>query len=316
MTNLDEASRMVDTFASCGATSFFVTKTELEWPDHKKVKWGKDYSLDALREKLPGIVRTAAIRHPHGLPDGQEVMAGENVIIRPAGPGIAFVQLDDLNTSEQLERVRPAACIIHATSPGNHQAWVAVSGVPEDKEAFKAFTRRVRQAVGGNDRSASHATRLAGTENFKAKYGPDFPVVSIVEAHPGRVMTKEQLEAMGLLAPETKRIKSVAATKPRRTGSSDIRPRTNKVWPSYAISLASVGLNRSGSGPDRSVADFKWCMTAIDWGWSIEETARKLSEVSEKTRQKLDLGDKGYPLLTAQNAAAEVQRNDQKRGRG
>src|ERR1700733_12292693 len=112
MTDLDEASRMVDTFASCRATSFFVTKTELEWPDHKKVKWGKNYSLEALREKLPGIVRTATIRHAYTLPDGQEMMAGENVIIRPTGKGVAFIQLDDLNSTEQLERVRAAACII------------------------------------------------------------------------------------------------------------------------------------------------------------------------------------------------------------
>lgn len=168
MTHLDEASRMVDTSASCGATSFFVTKTELEWPDHKKVKWGKNYSLEALREKLSGIVQTATIRKPHRLPDGQEVLAGENVIIRPTGQGVAFIQLNDSNSTEQLKRVRAAACIIHETSPKNYQAWIAVSGVPEDKEAFKAFFRRVRQAVSGNDKSASHATRLAGTENFKA----------------------------------------------------------------------------------------------------------------------------------------------------
>lgn len=304
---------MVDTFASCGASSFFVTKTELEWPGHKKVKWGKNYSLESLHEKLSGILRTAAIRHPYSLPDGQKMNAGENVIIRPTGPGVAFVQLDDLNTLEQLDRVRPAACIIHATSPGNYQAWVAVSGVPEDKEAFKAFTRRVRKAVGGNDKSASHATRLAGTENFKTKYGPDFPKVSIVEAHPGRVMTTEQLGAMGLLAaPEAE-----ATIVPRRTGPSNYRPRAAKAWPNYALSLAGAPPNRAGTGPDRSMADFTWCMTAIDWGWSIEETAKKLPEVSERARQRVQqLRDPGYPLITAQNAAAEVERNAMKRGRG
>ena len=71
-------------------------------------------------------------------------MAGENVIIRPTGPGVAFVQLDDLKTQEQIDRVRPAAFIIHETSPGNRQAWIAVSGVPEGKEAFKKFMRRVQ----------------------------------------------------------------------------------------------------------------------------------------------------------------------------
>jgi hypothetical protein len=57
-------------------------------------------------------------------------------------------------------------------------------------------------------------------------------------------------------------------------------------------------------------------MTAIDWGWSIEETARKLPSFSEKARQRVALKDEGYPLITAQNAAAEVERNDLKRGRG
>jgi hypothetical protein len=73
-----------------------------------------------LREKLPALVRLAAIRHPLRLPDGQNVRAGEDVIIRPTGPDVAFIQLDDLKTPEQLKRVRPAALIIHATSPGNY----------------------------------------------------------------------------------------------------------------------------------------------------------------------------------------------------
>ena len=318
MTNLDEAFRMVGTFASCGATSFVVTKLELEWPGHKKAKWGKTYSLESLREKLPGIVRTA-VRHPMRLPDGQEVMAGENVIIRPTGPNVAFIQLDDLKTSEQLERVRPAAFIIHATSPGNCQAWLAVSGVPDDKEAFRALMRRVRMAVGvdTNDKSASHATRLAGTENFKTKYGPDFPTVQIVEAHPGRIVSPEQLEAMGLVAaPEPQPAVSVFAARAGQGRGSAQNARSNKVWPDYARSLAGAPPRLQGSGPDRSLADFAWCMTAIDWGWSIEKTAAKLPEVIEKARERVQCGDKGYPEVTAQNAAAAVERNDRKRGRG
>jgi hypothetical protein len=64
------------------------------------------------------------------------------------------------------------------------------------------------------------------------------------------------------------------------------------------------------------MADFTWCMTAIDWGWSIEETARKLPDVSERAAERVRLKDDGYALITAQNAAAAVQRNDQKRSRG
>ena len=319
MTSLDEAFRMVDTFASCGATSFVVTKLELEWPGHKKAKWGKHYSLASLREKLPGIVRTAEIRRPVRLPDGQEVMAGENVIIRPTGPNVAFIQLDDLKTPEQLERVRPAAFIIHATSPGNCQAWLAVSGVPDDKEAFRTLMRRVRLAVGvdTNDKSASHATRLAGTENFKTKYGPAFPMVQIEEAHPGRIVSPEQLETMGLVAaPEPEIAAPAFASRTGQGRGGAQQPRGNKVWPDYARSLAGAPPRLQGSGPDRSMADYIWCMTAIDWGWSIEKTAAKLPEVSEKARERVQCGDKGYPEITAQNAAAAVERNDRKRSRG
>jgi hypothetical protein len=310
--DLKEAFRMLDIFASCGAQSFVVNKLELEWPDHKKNIWGKHYSLDGLREKLPGIVRTAAIRRPYSLPDGQEVMAGENVIVRPTGPGVAFVQLDDLKTAEQLERVRPAAFIIHATSPGNYQAWVAVSGVPEDKEAFRPLMRRVRKAVGvnANDKSASHATRLAGTENFKTKYGPDYPMVSIVEAHPGRVMTPAQLETLGLLAaPEPELSSSVIELRPRRASHFFGRERH---WPDYQRCLKP---RPGGGAPDRSAADFTWCKFAAQRGWSIEETAQKLLEVSEKARERARCRDEGYALITAQNAAAAAARGKQ-RGRG
>jgi hypothetical protein len=64
VTNLSEALRMLGIFASCGAQSFVVTKTELEWKGHKKVKWGKAYSLEALREKLPQMLRTLTSSAP------------------------------------------------------------------------------------------------------------------------------------------------------------------------------------------------------------------------------------------------------------
>lgn len=48
------------------------------------------------------------------------------------------------------------------TSPGNHQAWIAVSGV--QKGASKEFIRCVRKAEGDADESASGAVRAAGVE--------------------------------------------------------------------------------------------------------------------------------------------------------
>jgi hypothetical protein len=68
--------------------------------------------------------------------------------------------------------------------------------------------------------------------------------------------------------------------------------------------------------PTRSMADFTSCMTAIDWGFPIEETAAKPPEASEKARVRVQLRDEGYPLISAQHAAAAVERNALRRGRG
>ena len=127
MGDIAAARRMLDTFASCGAESFHITKTKLEWPGHKEVIWGKTFPLEELRAKLPAMVRTAALRRPTIVPDGRKIWAGENLIMRPFGRNTAFIQLDDL-AHDQLQQVRDAACIIHATSPGNYQAWIAVTG--------------------------------------------------------------------------------------------------------------------------------------------------------------------------------------------
>jgi hypothetical protein len=298
------ALRMLDTFTSVGARSFVVTKTDI----NQQLIWGKSYPADDLRRLMPAMVRTAAMRKPCQLPDGETVMAGENLIIRPIGSGVAFVQLDDLN-APQLDRICPAAFTIHATSPGNHQAWIAVSGVPEGKEAFKEFMRRVRKAVGGNDKSASHATRVAGTENFKPKYAPAFPMVSIVETHPGRVMTPEQLEALGLLAPP----EPAPAVLPFKTSRKHSPSEGERTWPDYQRCVAGAPPAKEGDGPDRSIADFFWCMMAAQRGWSIEETANKLLEVSAKAQERARLRDEGYALITAQNAAAAAQGRGQGR---
>ena len=63
--DLKQAQKMLDLFTSVGARSFVITKTELEWPHHKKVKWGKTYSAAELRNLLPAMVRTAPDPTPH-----------------------------------------------------------------------------------------------------------------------------------------------------------------------------------------------------------------------------------------------------------
>jgi hypothetical protein len=234
------------------------------------------------------MVRTAALRHPVALPDGETMLSGENLIMRPRGVNTAFAQLDDL-APEQLDRRCEAACTIHATSPGNYQAWIAVSGMSEGKARFREFMRRVRDSVGQDDTSASHATRVAGTENFKTKYAPEFPTVTILEAHPGRVMTPGQLADLGLVAPP-KPLPVVPLKFTRRSENTSAEKRR---WPDYDQALSGPPRSPEGTGPDRSRANYFWCMLAAQRGWSVEETVAELLKVSEKAQERARPGDEG-----------------------
>jgi hypothetical protein len=209
-----------------------------------------------------------------------------NLIVRPAGLGVTFLQLDDL-AADQLTRLAPAVFLTLETSPGNFQAWLALPG-REDKD----FARRVRKGTGA-DETASGATRISGSLNFKDKYAPNFPRVTIRETRAGHLTSAAELERLGLVAPA----EEFAPLPPARAIS-------NRKWPSYAHALDGAPLDSEGQGPDRSRADFVWCMTAITWGFGVDETAERLLEESSKARA----AGKGYAELTTRNAALAVER--------
>jgi hypothetical protein len=64
-----------------------------------------------------------------------------------------------------------------------------------------------------------------------------------------------------------------------------------------------------GGRPDVSRADFAFALIALDWGWGVEAVAERLLQESTKAREN---GER-YALLTAQNAAAALER---RRGQG
>jgi hypothetical protein len=264
------ARAMIDTFASVGAVRFDVTRTtragDKDW-------FRRGVSVADLAHTLPGMLDLA-------------IAEQRNVIVRPSGPGVTFMQLDDL-AADQLARVAPAVFLTLETSPGNFQAWLALPG-REDK----AFARRVRRGTGA-DATASGATRVAGSLNFKDKYAPDFPRVMLREARAGHLTSPAELERLGLVAPP----EELPPLPPARAIS-------NRQWPSYAQALDGAPLDSEGQGPDRSRADFVWCMTAITWGFGINETAERLIEESSKARAN----GKTYAATTARNAALAVER--------
>lgn len=211
-----------------------------------------------------------------------------NLIVRPKGATAELVQLDDLRGT-MLERVRSAAFLILTTSAGNHQAGVAVPECGPD------FARRLRQGSDA-DPSASGATRVAGSLNFKRQYTPDFPTVQILEATPHRIITRGELEAAGLAAaPDPIPVIRAVGVRPNRRA---------KAWPSYKRCLQNAPPAHHSGRPDVSRADFTFCLLAIDRGWSIEETCERLLEKSSKAREN----GEGSARLTAQRADAAVDR--------
>lgn len=264
------ARAMLDSFVSAGATRFDVTWTNSAG---QPKRFREGVRLADLTRTIPAMLDEATAKE-------------RNVIVRPHGPGVTFIQLDDL-TADRLEHIAPAMFLIIETSPGSFQAWLAMAG-DDDRE----FARRVRRGAKA-DLSASGATRIAGSLNFKEKYAPNFPRVAIRAAHAGRRTTADELDQLGLVAPPD----VFAPLPPARSVS-------NRRWPSYADTLKGAPLNRDGSGPDRSKADFVWCMTAITWGFGIKETGERLMEESSKAREY----GKDYADLTARNAALAVER--------
>ena len=284
----DKALAMLNAFASVGATTFDVSLTDIdEMPKHFQAK----STLDELTRGISKSLETAT-------------RAQCNVIIRPRSTTALLVQLDDFNAAK-AERMEPFAFLTVNTSPGNYQVWLAVSDGPKesDKEAAKQFRTRVRKGAGA-DKSATGATRIAGSLNFKKKYAPDFPMIALSQVNAGRVTTVAALEQVGLIA-DIEQPKPPASVPPR---ISPPRPAAGRRWPDYQQSLKGAPLNKDGTGPDRSLADFMWCKWAVERGWSVEETSARLLEVDEKAQERVRRGDEGYSLLTARNAASAVER--------
>ncbi len=265
---------MLDLFGSFGVEHFNITHIHL---DGEKRGFRAKRSLQEVKTSMPYLLDSAPRRQ-------------NSVIIRPhQPPADVLVQLDDL-ADEQYERVRPAAFLMLRTSPKGRQAWVCIEGADKD------IARRLRKGTGA-DPSASTSVRIAGSLNYKPDYAPDFPVVTIEEARPGYKATKEQLESMGLLAPEE--IKPVLP--PR---CSDNREREG--WPDWERCLEEA----LARGKKRTSADFTFACIARDiYRKSPEAIADKLMELSTKAQENGYM----YALGQATRAAEKVALNPRRR---
>jgi hypothetical protein len=282
-----EALAMLSAFASVGARAFDLTLTEIE---RVNIPGGfkRNRSVAELRRTI-GRILSDAERDRH------------NVIIRPHSTTATLIQLDDLDTL-QVEQLERHAFMVLLTSPRNFQAWVAVKDAPTDADQAKDFIRRLRKGIGGADKSATGATRIAGSLNFKTKYAPAFPLVKLMSRQLCRVTTVGLLERAGFVAAEEP---SAPPRVPPHNLSS--RNAVARKWPNYQQTLSGAPPKSDGS-QDRSMADFMWSKWAIERGWSIKETAEKLVEVSAKAQENARRGDEGYAEVTARNAADAVEK--------
>jgi hypothetical protein len=298
-TPLMAAGRMLDIFASVGADCFHVTWTNSAGQPRRPRSLRK--ALQSLGGPLPQTDNHDWLDAVHiagiGVADINRTIPALlhtatadrlNLTIRPRGRGMRFIQLDDL-AADKLPALAAAMFLIIETSPGNYQAWLAMTG-DHDRE----LARRVRRGAGA-DVTASGATKIAGSLNLKDKYAPDFPRVTIREAQPGRMTSPAELEQLGLVAPP----EIFVPLPPARPGFHG----TDK-WPSYAMCLDRAPRNRDGSGPDRSRADYVWCMIAISWDHGVDDTAERLMQESRKARED----GKSYALHTARQAETAVER--------
>ena len=266
-----QAQQMLDTFASVGALRFDITFTDSAGG---KVEFRGKRPFDQMRAAMPEILKRAAEQQ-------------QNVIVRPRSTGAALIQLDDLD-DVATERLRPVSFLVLRTSLGNYQAWVAVA----DGDA--EFARRLRKGIGA-DLAASGATRVSGSLNFKEKYAPAYPCVETVNANPGKLVTRGDLEALGV-APQEKTAPAAIRTARRSPAA--------RGWPNYQRCVDNAPPIHSGDRPDISRADFTFCLLAIDWGWSVEDTAARLLRESCKARENGEV----YAIRTARNAAAAIER--------
>jgi hypothetical protein len=270
------ALEMLDVFASVGAQCFDITFTDAAG---EKVGFRGNRTLEQLRLTMPEILQKSDERQ-------------HNVIVRPRATGVTLIQLDDLG-EDMTARLRPASFLVLRTSPGNYQVWVAVADSDAD------FARRLRRGAGA-DPTASGATRISGSLNVKEKYAPAFPVVETVHTSLGLVVTRAELQALGMVAPPEKTAPAVIPLSRRRPDA--------RGWPSYQRCVENAPPARSGDRPDISRADYTFCLLAIDWGWSVEETTARLMQESGKAQEN----GEAYAQRTAQSAAAAIEQRGER----
>ena len=280
---------MLEAFASVGAAVFDITMIDInEKPRAEK----EQRTADELKHGLSGRLEAAS-------------RAQLNVIIRPRSKTALQIQLDDLS-EDRAREIEPLSFLTVQTSPKGRQVWLAVSDAPQEgTEAAKQFKKQVKAATGGGvDKQATGAVRIAGSQNIKPSYAPNFPIVQVASVRAGKTVTVAELNAAGLIASPDSVTPARSVQRPAML--HQVNPSLR--FPDYERFLRGAPMNSEGK-PDRSMADFMFCVLAGRMGRTRDQIAGKLMEVSSKAQERAAKGDEGYSIITADNALATVERD-------
>jgi hypothetical protein len=265
MTPPEAVLATIDAFVSVGADRFTITIKSLSG---ELCRCCKLVPSEEVRRTLPGIVADATA-------------CKQSVIIRPYSDSMAFVQLDDIDQEAVAFLASESVGFIALrTSPGSYQVWVALES--QGEEADEDFERRLKSGMLA-DMGANRATRCGGSRNFKPEHGPNYPLVD-VKTHPGRINTREQLEALGMVGTA---IVPMIVEQPPKDGITTKRASAG-VLPQYALCLSRAPKKADGT-PDVSRADFNFALAACSWGIPhnvIEEQLASISARAKKWRSK------------------------------
>jgi hypothetical protein len=123
---MNDAARMLETFASVRADRFLLTFTDI---DAQKTEYRAAQSLTGVKAHLSHLMRRAEAKH-------------WNLIVRPRLPEhapVLLVQLDDVSPLT-LKRLRDVAFMTVRTSPHSNPAWVAIQSIPNFPKPLQTRT--------------------------------------------------------------------------------------------------------------------------------------------------------------------------------
>lgn len=274
MTNSDREAykKMLNAYESLGIKKITLN----EWVEEdtgKKAGPSSELSIEELSAQMESILINNRTKK-------------KNYSIYLKSEALNLILVDDIRSLEQFKKMLPFACYGQETSPSSYQLLFALEG-------SKNFTRK--RLTGKFDTSATFH-RLPGIKNWKPERGPDFPIVKndcfFSGGSIGRVTNESELLAEGIIEEEIKSAPSTKVTNPPAEFSSssknlERRWQNMKKWPSYERALNGAPKKSNGE-PDRSVADLHWAGLCLDWGFTVEETAGELSELSEKVKEGKD----------------------------